>query len=212
MTQGTTAAQAPVDSAGNKFELNKGDQFIIGLDISGSMQAQDCPGNSSRFSYVLETMKVFVAEAAKWDPDGVSFYAFNNSVQEFRDVATVEEINQKIGALKVGGGTRTDLAISEAYREHKEKGSEQTFFMVFTDGEPSEPELVKQAIIAITNDVKDEKEFRIQFLTVGQRSASLDQWLSDLDDHLDGAKYDIVEIEKLEDVNFEQAVANAIEG
>lgn len=211
MTQ-AAVVQTPVDDAGSKFELHKGDQFIVGLDISGSMQAQDCPGNSSRFNYVLETMKTFIAEASKWDPDGISFYAFNNSVQAYRDVATVEEISQKIGSLKVGGGTRTDLAISEAYREHKEKNNEQTFFMVFTDGEPSEPELVKKVIIDITNDVRDEKEFRIQLLTVGDRSASLDQWLDNLDDHLDGAKYDIVEIEKLEDVNFEQAVANAIEG
>lgn len=195
-----------------KLELHKGDQFIIGLDISGSMQSNDCPGGATRFNYTLETMRTFIKEAAKWDPDGISFYAFNNAVKAYRDVATVEEIDQKIAALKVGGGTSTHLAINEAYKEHKEKNNEQTFFMIFTDGEPSEPEEVKKAIINITNDVKDEKEFRIQILTVGVRSPELDKWLDDLDDHLDGAKYDIVEIEKLEDVDFQQAVANAIEG
>lgn len=196
----------------NNYELNKGDQFIIGLDISGSMQAKDCPGNTTRFGYVLETMKTFIKEASKWDPDGISFYAFNDQIQEFRDVATVEEINEKIAKLKVGGGTATHLAISEAYREHKEKKNEQTFLMLFTDGEPTDPEAVKKAIIDITKDVKDEKEFRISILTVGVRTDSLNTWLENLDDHLDDAKYDIVDIEKLEDVNFEQAVANAIEG
>lgn len=196
----------------NNFELNKGDQFIIGFDISGSMQMNDCPGNSTRFNYVLETMKVFVTEAAKWDPDGVSFYVFNNHLQAYPDVASVDTINETIGKLKPAGGTATELCISAAYQEHKTKGSEQTFLMIFTDGEPSNPDAVKQAIVDITNDVKDEKEFRICFLTVGQRSASLNQWLMDLDDNLTAAKYDIVDVEKMEDVDFEQAVANAIEG
>lgn len=211
MTNPATATQAAPIKASN-FELHKGDQFIVGLDISGSMQAQDCPGNASRFNYVLETMKTFIKEASKWDPDGISFYAFNNSVDAHPDVATVEEINEMIKKLKVGGGTRTDLAIKAAYKEHKDKKNEQTFFMIFTDGEPSDPEAVKNAVIDITKDVKDEKEFRISILTVGERTLQLDKWLDDLDDHLDGAKYDIVEIEKLEDVNFEQAVSNAIEG
>lgn len=201
-----------MSTTANNFELNKGDQFIIAFDHSGSMQAQDCPGNSTRFNYVLETMKAFIVEAAKWDPDGVSFYAFNNHLSPYPDVKSVEEINTTIGKLKPAGGTATHLAITAAYNEHKQKGSEQTFLMVFTDGEPTDPDAVKQSIIDITNDVKDEKEFRICFLTVGVRTAQLDQWLTDLDDNLTGAKYDIVDIEKMEDVDFESAVANAIEG
>lgn len=196
----------------SKFELNKGDQFIVGFDTSGSMQTPDCPGNTTRFKYVLETMRVFIREAAKWDPDGVSFYTFNNHCTEYPDVASVDEIDAKIATLRPGGGTYTHLAIAAAFAEHKKKGSEQTFLLLFTDGEPSEPEMVKQTVIDITNKVNDEKEFRISILTVGERSPALNQWLDDLDDHLTGAKYDIIDIEKLEDVDFEQAVANAIEG
>lgn len=196
----------------NNFELNKGDQFIVAFDHSGSMQAQDCPGNSTRFSYVLETMKAFIVEAAKWDPDGVSFYAFNNALSVYPDVVSVDEINTTIGKLRPAGGTNTHLAITAAYNEHKQKGSEQTFLMIFTDGEPTNPDAVKHAIVDITKDVKDEKEFRICILTVGVRTPALDQWLENLDDHLTEAVYDIVDIEKLEDVDFETAVANAIEG
>lgn len=196
----------------NNFELNKGDQFIVAFDISGSMQAQDCPGNTRRFDYVIETMKAFIGEAAKWDPDGVSFYTFNNSLTVFPDVKTVQEINDKIGRLRPGGGTGTHLAITAAYKEHKSKGSEQTFLMVFTDGEPTDPASVQKVIVDITKDVKDEKEFRICILTVGERSPELAKWLDDLDNHLTGAKYDIVKVQKLEDVDFERAVADAIEG
>lgn len=196
----------------SNFELDKTDQFIVGFDISGSMQTRDCPGGTTRFSYVLETMRVFIAEAAKWDPDGVSFYTFNNQLTEYPDVVSVAEINDKIGKLKPGGGTNTHLPITAAFREHQKKGSEQTFLLLFTDGEPSDPDAVKKAVIDITNQVKDEHEFRISILTVGERSPQLNQWLTDLDDNLSGAKYDIIDVERLEDVDFEQAVANAIEG
>lgn len=199
-------------TSANNFELNKGDQFIVGLDISGSIQAGDCPGNSTRFGYVMETMKVFIAEAAKWDPDGVSFYAFNNALQAFPDMASVADIEAKIATLKPGGGTGTHLAIKAAYAEHKAKKSEQTFLLLFTDGEPTDPAAVQKAIVDITQDVRDEKEFRIAILTVGQRSPALNAWLTDLDDNLPGAKYDIVKVDRLEDVNFDQAVANAIDG
>jgi Mg-chelatase subunit ChlD len=176
------------------------------------MQTQDCPGNARRFDYVTETMKAFIGEAAKWDPDGVSFYAFNNHLQAFPNVTTVDEISSKIASLRPGGGTNTHLAITAAYKEHKEAKSEQTFLMIFTDGEPTDPDAVKKSIIDITKDVTDEKEFRICILTVGQRSAALETWLNDLDNNLTGVKYDIVKVEKLEDVDFEQAVADAIEG
>jgi Mg-chelatase subunit ChlD len=157
-------------------------------------------------------MKAFIGEAAKWDPDGVSFYVFNNRLQTFPNVTTVAEINAKIATLKPGGGTNTHLAITAAYEEHKKAGSEQTFLMVFTDGEPSDPSAVQKAIVDITKGVKDDKEFRISILTVGERSPDLAKWLDDLDNHLTGAKYDIVKVERLEDVDFEQAIANAIEG
>ncbi|HET8668870.1 MAG TPA: hypothetical protein VFM10_12875, partial [Terriglobales bacterium] len=67
----------------NNLELNKGDDFIIGLDISGSMQATDCPGGASRIAYSIESFKTFANEAAKWDTDGVSLYAFGARVHTF---------------------------------------------------------------------------------------------------------------------------------
>jgi uncharacterized protein with von Willebrand factor type A (vWA) domain len=196
----------------SNFELNRGDQFIIALDASGSMQTKDCPGNTDRFSYVLETMRAFVAEAAKWDPDGVSFYVFNSELKAYQDVATIQEIDEKIAVTKPRGGTNTHLAIEAAYKEHKAKQSDQTFLLVFTDGEPTNPGAVKKSIVDITNNVQDEKEFRVAFLTVGERSPELETWLKDLDDNLTDAKYDIVTVDKLEDVDFETAVADAIDG
>lgn len=197
----------------NNIELNKGDQFIIGLDISGSMGTTDCPGGASRIAYSIENLKVFVTEAAKWDPDGVSFYPFGASVHAFRDQKP-EDIDTNIAAFskKLEGMTRTDLAITKAFEEHVEKGNEQTFLLIITDGDPSDRQAVEDAIIKITNTVADEKEFRIGFVTVGVRSSSLDHWLTELDDNLTqkGAKYDIVDVKRLEDVDFYAAVEGAL--
>lgn len=193
----------------NNLELNKGDQFIIGLDISGSMGTTDCPGGMSRINYTLETLKTFVREAAKWDPDGISFYPFGASVQAFPDMQP-DDIDKKLVGIKLEGATMTHLAVTRAYAEHVAKKNEQTFLMVFTDGEPSDPDALKQAIIDITNQVTDEKEFRIAFLTVGVRSAGLDAYLTSLDDDLKGAKYDIVDVKKIEDVDFMAAVNGAL--
>lgn len=197
----------------NNLELNKGDQFIIGLDISTSMTATDCPGNMSRLNYCLETTKLFVTEAAKWDPDGVSLYLFGASVHAYPDMSPAD-IETKLSNIKTEGSTMTHLAIDAAYKEHKTKKNEQTFLIIFTDGEPADQQAVEQSIIRITKDVKDEKEFRIELITVGQRSSGLDRWLTELDNNLTakGAKYDILGVKKLEEVDFMSAVMNALEG
>ena len=196
----------------SNFELNKGDQFIVAFDCSGSMQTPDCPGGTTRFTHVKETMKAFIRAAAQWDPDGVSFYAFNFECREYPDVKTPEEIETIIAALRPSGGTNTHLAIRDAYAEHKRKGSEQTFLLIFTDGEPTEPDLVEAEVVRITNDVQDEKEFRISILTVGKRSAGLEAWLSDLDNNLTSARYDIIDVNELDKVDFMAAVDGAITG
>jgi len=195
----------------DNLELNKGDQFIIGLDISGSMATTDCPGGLSRFVSSLETLKTFVREAAKWDPDGVSFYPFGATVHAYPDLQP-DDIDAKIGRLSLEGATMTHLAVNRAYAEHKAKKNEQTFLLIFTDGQPSDPEALRNEIISITNDVKDEKEFRIAFITVGERTAVLDAYLTALDDDLTkaGAKYDIVDVKRMEEVDFMAAVNGAL--
>ena len=127
-------------------------------------------------------------------------------------VANPDDIDAKIGRLSLEAATMTHLAVNRAYAEHKAKKNEQTFLLIFTDGQPSDPEALRNEIISITNDVKDEKEFRIAFITVGQRSASLDAYLTALDDDLTkaGAKYDIVDVKRLEEVDFMAAVNGAL--
>ena len=76
----------PAARAPGGLELNKGDQFIVALDISASMGQTDTPTKASRIDYCLETVRGFCGEAAKWDFDGVSFYLFGAKCHAFPDL------------------------------------------------------------------------------------------------------------------------------
>lgn len=196
----------------NNLELNKGDDFIIGVDVSGSMQATDCPGGVSRIKYAAENFRTFAKEASKYDTDGVSLYAFGAKVTSFPDVAAdkIDATVDKLLDLPLEGMTRTDQVIAAAYSEHKARNNEQTVLMLFTDGAPSDPDAVLKVIADITNEVKDEREFNVAFITVGERPADLQAFLAKLDDAIPGAKYDIVDVKKLEEVDFYTAFDGAL--
>ncbi len=210
MNQQATASAPAVNA--NNLELNKGDDFIIALDISASMQATDCPAGLTRTAYALEQFGVFVKEASKWDTDGVSVYGFGVNVHAFPDVAAdkLDETIEKVKAIGYEGATMTHSVIAKAYAEHLERKNEQTVLMVFTDGEPSDQDAVFKTIADITNQVQDEREFNIAFITVGNRSPGLEAFLTKLDDALPGAKYDIVDVKRLEDVDFYKAFDGAL--
>ena len=194
----------------SQLELNRGDNFIFGVDISASMQTSDCPGGASRIEYLKEQVIAFTAEASKWDEDGIDVIPFGATVKPIKNV-TAEKAKDIIGALKATEGmTDTAGVIREAYKLHKAGGYAQTVLFLATDGEPSDREAVKAAIVSISNELKDEHEFAISFLTVGQIAPSLQAFLTALDDDLKGAKHDIVDVKKLEEVDFMAAFAGAL--
>jgi Mg-chelatase subunit ChlD len=207
----TTVASTQAINA-NNFELNQGDDFIIGLDISGSMQAGDCPGGLSRLKYSLEQFATFAKEASKYDTDGVSLYAFGVNVTAFPDITAdkLDEVIAKVSGMQLEGATMTHAVIQKAWEEHKSRNNEQTVLMLFTDGEPSDSNAVFKVIADITNNVKDEREFNIAFITVGNRTPGLQAFLTTLDDAIPGAKYDIVDVKKLEEVDFYKAFDGAL--
>lgn len=194
----------------NNLELNQGDDFIIAIDVSGSMANNDCPGGLTRFQFALEKTKLFAHEAAKIDTDGVSVYRFGHQVTKFPDV-TEDKLDALISAVPPNeSATLTHEVIAQAYGEHVERKNEQTFLFIITDGAPTDQGMVLKTIADITTRVKDEKEFRIQFLIVGTVDSSLQNFLTKLDDAIPGAKYDIVDVKQLADVTFMAAVAGAL--
>lgn len=197
----------------SNLEVNKGDEFIFGLDISASMQATDTDGGQTRIATSLETFKTFATEASKYDPDGISLYLFGAKVHAYPNVTPAQFAEKLNGVASLREGfTMTHLVIKAAWDEHKAKGSKQTFLLLFTDGEPSDRAAVEKSIIDITNAVADPLEFRIAFITVGERDPSLNDYLTQLDDGLKsaGAKHDIVDVKDIREVDFNAAVDGAL--
>lgn len=192
----------------SQLELNQGDDFIFAIDVSGSMSTADTPTGQSRYDFAKEKTIAFCKIADQYDTDGISIYRFGHQITKFKDITA-----DKIDAVFAGGpnemSTDTAGVIRAAYAEHIEAKNEQTFLIIVTDGQPADANAVRKAIVDITNAVKDEKEFRISFLQVGQDVGAA-KFLQELDDNLRGAKYDIVDTKRLEDVDFIGAVAGAL--
>jgi uncharacterized protein YegL len=194
----------------SNLELNKGDNFIFCIDVSGSMQATDTPNGSQRIDYLKENVKTFIQEAGKWDEDGVDIVTFGHTVKHLGAVNT-EKAESLVGALRANeSATDTAGAIRTAYGLHTKGGYKQSVCFLATDGEPSDEDAVFKTIAGITQELKDEHEFAISILTVGNPSAGLQAFLSKLDDALPGAKYDIVDVKALDSVNFIEAFAGAL--
>lgn len=196
----------------NNLELNQGDNFIFGVDVSASMANRDCPGNMSRIDYLKEKVSQFATEASKYDTDGIDVLTFGHAVTHYKNVSA-ENAGNVISGLKANeSATDTAELIRRAWQLHRNGGYEQTVLFVATDGSPSDRGAVKRTIVDITNQVRDPREFSISFLTVGEISPDLNDWLTRLDDDLtsEGAKHDIVDVKALSDVDFMSAFAGAI--
>jgi len=204
-------AAVAVTSNADQFELNKGDNFIFGMDVSASMQTTDCPNGASRIDYLKETAKTFAREASKWDTDGIDVLTFGSSVKAYPNI-TADNAEDIIGKLVAKeGSTDTAGLIKKAYEMHKAGAYPQTVLFICTDGVPNDKQAVEKTIIDITNEIKDEHEFAISILKVGTEP-TVDAWLKELDDNLTskGAKYDIVDVKNLDEVDFMAAFEGAL--
>lgn len=194
--------------AGNQLELNKGDNFIFLFDVSSSMQQTDTPSGASRIDYTKEKLTTFVNEAAKFDDDGIDLITFGHAVQ-VKPKLTPATAGDIIASLRANeSATDTAGAIRKAYELHKTGKYDQTVAFIATDGSPSDQLAVKEAIRTIASELREEHEFAISFLIVGKDSG-IRAFLTELDDNLK-AKHDIVDVKNLDDVNFVEAFAGAL--
>jgi hypothetical protein len=51
----------------SNLELNKGDNFIFGIDVSSSMETRDCPNRFSRIEFLREKAIQFAIQASKYE-------------------------------------------------------------------------------------------------------------------------------------------------
>lgn len=192
----------------SNLELNKGDNFIFLFDVSGSMSARDTPSGATRIDYLKEKLTTFVNEAGKYDDDGIDFVKFGHAVTVLSKLTPANAASTLAALSANESSTDTAGAIKKAYELHKAGGYKQTVVFVATDGEPSNRDAVKDEIRKIASEIKDEHEFAISFLLVGQ-DQGIRAFTKELDDDLK-AKHDIVDVKELDEVDFISAFAGAL--
>jgi Mg-chelatase subunit ChlD len=119
-----------------------------------------------------------------------------------------------VTGLKANEG-RTDTAgvLAKAFElaNAKRQAGETNNIVVFviTDGEPNDREAVKQVIRKQAETQANGEDLGIVFLTVGVIDAGLQSFLTELDDTLN-AKFDIVDVKALHEVDFVEAFLGAV--
>jgi uncharacterized protein YegL len=204
-------------ASGSSFELNQGDNFIVAIDVSASMKMTDTPNGMSRIDYAKEQTKAMSREAARFDTSGIDLVTFGARVDVMTDV-TPDKADQVIDGLVANQmATVTDKAIQAAWKRAKQiraaGSTDNITLLMITDGAPSDPQAVVDTIVDITKEMTSDEEFGITFLRVGQ-DPTIAAYLEKLDDGLSakGAKFDIVDVQILEDTDFMTAFAGALDG
>lgn len=206
----------------SKLEINPNKEYILAGDISGSMSCfDDACGGNTRYRYMLEKFQLFIKTAEDFDEHGApTIMLFGEKVRIFEH-KKYEDIRSTIENIEFEGLTNLHLVIEEAYRLHRDDKSKLalarafhpgTHLIVFTDGEPTNRAAVERIIARIISEIDTEEEFQINFLTVGKVDNSVRNWLDGLHDKMEDKKinprdFDIIHVDKLEDVNFMGAVA-----
>ena len=200
-----------------RFELNRGDNFLLAMDVSASMRATDTPTGASRLDFAKEQAKTMAREASRYDSSGIDLITFGSKVVVLPDI-TPDKADATIdGLLATEMSTITDKAIQAAWKRAKEiraNGSTDNItLLMITDGEPADKGAVVDTIVDITKQMQSDDEFGIVFLRVGQ-DAGIAGYLQMLDDNLQskGAKFDIVDVQVLEETDFISAFAGALDG
>lgn len=188
---------------------------IVCIDRSGSMSGP-AKGFKDRWAAAKELTIGLATLAATVDDDGITviqfggtFNAAKDVIDGVKDAAAVADI---FTSHSPGGSTPLADALQAAFAKKFASGKKAIIFVV-TDGEPNDPIAVKNAIFDAAKKLNDASEIRVMFLQVGDDSGAA-KYLDDLDNHLTGAKFDIVNAITFKDadgVTAEDLFARAIE-
>ncbi len=184
----------------------QGRDYEVHVDASGSMGAPMKSGKS-RFLHCGEQAENVARVANSFDPDGITVGVFGGKISIFEN-QTPEKVKQIFKENSPNGGTPTDQLLKQrfdAYKSRKAAGNAKPLSMIiFTDGEPTNPDQVVKEIVEFTKFLGKEggEEVAISFCQVGD-DAGATKFLERLDNDLEkeGAVCDIVDCKTEDEVN-----------
>lgn len=183
--------------------------FIVCIDQSGSMGdpvKANNPGGANRWSAAKESIVSFARDIEKIDSDGIDVVFFGNDKAEVVRGGTAQVIADAFDQRNPRGGTPLHTALKEALKLKKGK---KLFVLVATDGRPDDEQAVAQVIKAQSNSQQSDEECTFLFVQVGDDGHAT-KYLDDLDNHLSGAKYDIVNALTIEAANKFNSTAEMV--
>lgn len=202
-----------------KEKLQNRDYTLL-IDRSGSMSDNDCPNGQTRWACAEETTAAVARKLQEFDPDGLTVMTFAGDF-DLHENTRDDGVKGLFAKKSPGGGTTLAPPLKDIFKRYNnEKAAGKTkengaIVVVITDGEASDPDNVIRAITEFTQGLNDgREEFGIEFIQVGQDPKAR-SFLQKLDSGLSKAKYDIVGVTTMDDLNsgkksIEEAILAAI--
>lgn len=182
--------------------------FIVCVDVSGSMGENDMPGGKTRWEYMQETALSFVRDVEKFDSDGIDIITFGGSNIECHQGVTSQKVKDVFASRSPRGSTPLAQALTAAFAAAG-KSSKKDFILVFTDGVPDDGAAAAEVIKKQANSQETDDACTVLFVQVG-RDAGATAYLRKLDDQLTGAKFDIVDAKTMEEAEKFATTADLI--
>lgn len=185
--------------------------YILVMDKSGSMgEPSTVLEGKTRWDEAQEFTETFARFAEKHDDDGLTVITFNSTCKTY-DGVKADKVHEVFTSCQPGGSTNLSAALDEAFKK-KFSSSKPALIVVMTDGVPDSQTAVKNSIINASKKIEKDGDIGIQFVQIGgDKSAT--QFLTELDDSLTGAKFDIVNSltrEEAEKLRIEQMLYLAL--
>jgi len=164
------------------------------VDKSGSMEG-------ARWAEAQKALATLAPQCCAADPDGMTLYFFSHAGTFPRTdhIKNPQIIADAFKKQRPDGGTCLHGVLDHVFREHFERGRAPTTILIITDGSPDNEQAARKVIIDAANAVLNDNELSISFIQIGNDHAAT-KFLNDLDNHLRGAKFDIVDAVTVHDM------------
>lgn len=182
----------------NEQKLSNYDLTVL-IDASGSMNEPVKAGATrTRWQSVQETAVDIARTMEKLDADGIDVVRFSGAGIQVHQGVTADKVKEAF-IPRPSSSTPLAEALTEALKLAG-KSDKKDLIVVFTDGVPDDERAAAKVIIDAANRQENDDDLTILFVQVGD-DAQATAFLRKLDDNLTGAKFDIVDVKTVTEVD-----------
>ena len=151
-------------------------------------------GTLSRWREAEQALRIIVPAVCHANPEGSTLYVFSSQHEVVPGLRTAADVDRVFKQHSPAGTTNLRpvlAALIAGHRQSYPKDGRPTSVLVIHDGEPNEPDAVRQLLADTANTVGSDYELFFSFIQCGQ-DAGATRFLEVLDSGLD-ASHDIVD-------------------